>query len=248
MDNYFNELKIVVLDNAYAKNFMEIHHYTHSCGKCVIAYGIYHHTDLKCVVAYGYPSGRNLASSIWEGGNEQECLELIRLFSFDDCPKNMESWCISKSVKCLKRDLPNIKVLVSYADTGAGHVGYIYQASSWDYIGQGSKEPKIFIDGQRVHRRSLNGKYGTSSIKKLKEIFGDRLQVDDNRFAKNKYIKIIKDKNKIEKLLKVKKLPYPKGDIKYYNDTNNEFNSINGMAITNKKHKEIDEQLTFLDI
>ena len=237
MDNYFNELQIYKLNNANAKDFMTKYHYTHTCPKCSIAYGIYHNEQLQCVVVYGQPSGKNLASSIWKGGNEQECLELLRLYSFDNCPKNIESWSISRSIKELKQDMPQVKVLVSYADNSAGHIGYIYQASSWTYIGKGSKECKIFIDGERQHRRTLYDRFGTSSLTQLKEKLGDRLQVDDERLGKNKYIKIIRDKRKIDKLLKVKPLEYPKGDIKYYNNENSEFDTINNIQI--KKNKQL---------
>lgn len=230
MDNYFRSLKITKIDNHFAKQFMCKYHYTHSCAKCTIAYGIYHNNELECVIVYGQPSGKYLAKSIWEGGNETECLELLRLFSFDRCPKNIESWSISNSIKELKKDMPQVKVLVSYADGSAGHIGYIYQASSWDYIGKGSTECKIFIDGARQHRRNLYDIYGTSSITQLKNVLGDRLVVDKERISKNKYIKIIKDKKKITKKLKVNILEYPKGDIKYYDNNISEYDSVGGQV------------------
>ena len=244
MDDYFSALTIRKIDNGFARQFMCKHHYTKSCAKCTIAYGVYYNNELQCVVVYGQPSGKNLASSIWKGGNEKECLELLRLFSFDGCPKNTESWSISHSIKCLRQDMPEVKVLVSYADTSAGHIGYIYQASSWSYIGSGSKERKIFIDGVRQHRRNLYDKYGTSSIEQLKEKLGDRLVVDNERQGKNKYIKIIADKNKIKKLLKVNILPYPKGDISYYNDEENEYSSINGVLLSSSPSMQ---QQSFFD-
>jgi len=208
---------------------MKQYHYTKSCAKSTIAYGFYYQNQIVCVIVYGQPSGKYLASSIWEGGNEKECLELLRLFSFDWCPKNIESYCISQSIKRLKIDIPEIKVLVSYADSSAGHVGYIYQASNWIYIGKGSGERKIFLDGIRQHRRDMYDKYGTSSIEKLKKIFGDRLQISEERFLKNKYIYIIshskKEKQYIQNKLKVKSLPYPKGNISYYNTEHSNFNT-----------------------
>lgn len=230
IENYFDSLVIRKLDNSYAKQFMRINHYTHSCAKCSIAYGIFRNDELECVIVYGQPSGKFLAQSIWNGGNEQECLELLRLFSFDRCPKNIESWSISKSIKELKKDMPQVKVLVSYADGSAGHVGYIYQASSWDYVGKGSTECKIFIDGVRQHRRNLYDIYGTSSIVALKEKLGNRLLVENERISKNKYIKIIRDRKNIIKKLKVKSMPYPKGDIKYYNNEENEYEKVNSIV------------------
>ena len=214
------------MPNSEAKQFMQKYHYTKSCAKSTYALGFYYYNKLCTMIVYGQPSGKYLASSIWDGGTEPECLELLRLFSFDWCPKNTESYCIGKSIKWLKQNHPEIKILVSYADASVGHVGYIYQASNWLYIGKSGAEKEIYIDNVRQHRRDLYDKYGTSSIPKLKEQFGDRLVVSENRFKKNKYIYVLGSNKKEHKelLLKLKIKPlnkYPKGDIKYYDNIKN---------------------------
>lgn len=228
------DIKCKIVNNGFAKRFMKKKHYTKSCAKATISYAFYiesEEKDILCgMIVYGQPSGKHLASSIWEGGNEKECLELLRMFTYDWCPKNTESYCISQSIKRLKKDKPEIKVLVSYADCSAGHIGYIYQASNWLYTGQGSLERKFFIDGVRQHRRNLYDIYGTSSIKKLKELLGDRFTVGEDRVGKNRYIFIIRHNKKEYKYimdnLKVDILPYPKGDISYYNKNNSKFNEM----------------------
>jgi hypothetical protein len=213
-----------------ATKFFIKNHYTHSCNGLSIAYGFYNENEMVCLIGFGRPSGKNLAASIWNGGNDKNTLELLRMFSFDYCPKNTESYCISKSIKQLRMDMPNVKMLVSYADTSAGHVGYIYQASNWMFIGTGSNERKIFVDGIRQHRRSLYARYGTSSIQKLKCILGDRIVSSNDRFMKNKYIyPITKGKTEHREVvdsLKVVSIPYPKGDCQHYNDANNSFGNI----------------------
>lgn len=218
----FSKLKMVLMDNKEAKKIIEKYHYTKSCPKSTFAFGFYYNDKLSTLIVYGQPSGRNLATSLWEGGNEKECLELLRLFSFDWCPKNIESYCISKTIKYLKKNHPEIKMLVSYADTSVGHVGYIYQASNWLYIGQSSGEREFYIDDQRRHRRELYDTYGTSSIKKLKEILGNRFHVSENRYKKNKYIYILGNKKERKEIMKKLKVQihkeYPKGDLKYYNN------------------------------
>lgn len=217
----FNRIETRLLDNSFAKQFMTKHHYTQSCAKSSVALGFYYDNELCTVIVYGQPSGKHLASSLLDGGNEKECMELLRLFSFDWCPKNIESYCISQSIKYLRANYPEIKILVSYADTSVGHVGYIYQASNWLYVGQSGSEREIYIDGVRQHRRALYDKYGTSSITKLKELFGDRIKVSDGLFRKNKYIYVL-GKNKAEhkelmKRLKVNIIKeYPKGNLQYY--------------------------------
>ncbi len=218
----FSELQIIRESNLKAKEFMTKYHYTKSCAKSSIALGFYYKDKLCTMIVYGQPSGKYLAASIWEGGNETECMELLRLFSFDWCPKNIESYCISQSIKYLKQNHPEIKVLVSYADDSVGHVGYIYQASNWLYIGNSGAEKEIYIDNIRQHRRDLYDKYGTSSLKVLREKFGDRLKVSENRFKKNKYIYVLGNKKKHKEIMKKLKAKivtkYPKGNLKYYSN------------------------------
>jgi hypothetical protein len=219
----FSKIKLEQISNSEAKEFMKKYHYTKTCAKATISLGFYYKNKLCTMIVYGQPSGKYLAKSIWEGGTEKECLELLRLFSFDWCSKNIESYCISKSIKWLKQNHPEIKILVSYADTSVGHVGYIYQASNWLYIGNSGAEREIYIDNIRQHRRDLYDKYGTSSIPKLKEKFGNRLKVSNNKFVKNKYIYVLgnskKEHKKLMDLLKIKPIKeYPKGNLKYYNN------------------------------
>lgn len=68
--------------------------------------------------------------------------ELARLYLIDEVPKNSESWLISKSVKWIKKNVPEVRFLVSYADPSAGHQGIIYKASGWKEDGSTDDERK----------------------------------------------------------------------------------------------------------
>jgi hypothetical protein len=58
-------------------------------------------------------------------GKEQESIvvELNRLCLLDN-DKNQASFLVANSMKLL----PKPTIVISYADTGQGHVGYVYQA------------------------------------------------------------------------------------------------------------------------
>ena len=141
--------------------------------------------------------------------------ELVRLFSFDWCPKNMESYCISQSFKYIKENHPNIKVLISFADPDAGHHGYIYQATNWLYCGLSMKTGgyTYYFDEKWQHPRTTVSKYGT---RKHEEI----LKIDPNiKFKripqKHRYIMLLGNKREIKEMrgkLKYPILPYPKGE------------------------------------
>jgi len=222
------DLECIKYDNKISKLFIQKHHYTGTCGNMKISYAFLYNGYIKSCITYSMPVGRSVISSLWpSNGNTSNTLELTRMFSYDDMPKNMESYCISQSIKHLKIDLPNVELLVSYADTGAGHVGYIYQASNWIYTGHTGNEKKIFINGKREHRRTLYSRYGTSSIPKLKDLLGEDIEVYAG-YKKYRYIyPIRKSKSQHKKLMNelvYKPQEYPKGDLKYYDKDNNTFN------------------------
>jgi len=86
--------------------------------------------------------------------------ELARLYLTDDVPKNSESWAIAKSVWFIRKQHPEVKFLVSYADPSAGHSGTIYRAANWRFDGMtdaGRKTPRCdYVDantGKKYGRR-----------------------------------------------------------------------------------------------
>src|SRR5262249_38220934 len=50
-----------------------------------------------------------------------------------------------------------------------GHFGKIYQASNWLFVGETGHEAGIMLNGKLTHRRTINSKYGTSTIEWLHE-------------------------------------------------------------------------------
>jgi hypothetical protein len=59
------------------------------------------------------------------------------------------------SIKLLKRQSPNLRLVVSFADPEQNHFGGIYQASGWIYIGKSAVHEEFLIRGKRYHGRSL---------------------------------------------------------------------------------------------
>jgi hypothetical protein len=91
-----------------------------------------------------------------------ECAELCRVaLTKHTTPV---SRIISIAVKMLKREMPGIRLIVSYADLNHGHFGKIYQASNWVFVGETGNEAGIVLNGKLTHRRTINSKYGTSDI------------------------------------------------------------------------------------
>lgn len=141
------------------RGFIEEHHYSKSINGVKIShcFAIYSDEQLVGTCLFG-----QLSTTAWKkfGDSEADVLELRRLVTLDSCKKNTESWFISKCIAWLIKNT-NVKILVSYADPMYGHVGYVYQASNWSYVGQTPKD-KGYVDketGKKYHSRALRTKY-----------------------------------------------------------------------------------------
>ena len=87
--------------------------------------------------------------------------ELDRLFIEDSVSANAETWLIAQSIRYIKKNIPGVRFLVSYADPSAGHSGTIYTAANWTRDGrtdEGRKTPRSdYVDadtGQKYGRKS----------------------------------------------------------------------------------------------
>jgi hypothetical protein len=106
----------------------------------------------------------------------------------------------------LKREMPGIRLLVSYADLNQGHLGKIYQASNWLFVGETGHEAGIMLNGKLTHRRTINSKYGTSDIDWLRQ----RIDSSAYRYeGKPKFKYLLPLDEKIAERLRLLSKPYP---------------------------------------
>lgn len=177
-------------------------HYLKRVPSIVKAYGLYKGSELLGGITFGIPPSVPLMKLCGEE-NKDKVLELNRLWCDDKSPKNSESFLIGNAIKLLKVDKPNIKILVSFADTREKHVGIVYQATNW--LNAGFSVPgggSLMIDGIEHHPKSINNKYGTSNINKLREMFPEKEIVYRPRSKKVRYLKFIGNKRENKELLR----------------------------------------------
>jgi len=68
------------------------------------------------------------------------------------------------ALRILKKENPGLKVCVSYADSGQGHHGGIYQAAGFRYFGAGKGTKEYFYKGRWVHARSIGQAIDTGKL------------------------------------------------------------------------------------
>lgn len=176
------------------KNF----HYSKSVPAVQYAYNIYNNDDEWCgVILYGGGANNNLAKNF--GKNSGEVLELERVAL--NGKQEQTSKAIAMTLKQLRKDDPLCKLVVSYSDHRQKHLGTIYQATNWIYLGLTvTSDTQYFYKGKWTHERSINAMPDRDQLKRTLA-----KRENSNKF---KYIFCF-DKKERKEYLKVA-LPYPK--------------------------------------
>jgi len=141
-------------------------HYSRSlpCSKTA-RLGVWEDGNFIGAVVFAWGANRHLAGEYEL--KMTECAELCRVALAKH--QTPVSRILAIAVKMLKRAMPGIRLVVSYADLNQGHEGKIYQASNWLFVGETGHEAGITLNGKLTHRRTINSKYGTSTIEWLQK-------------------------------------------------------------------------------
>src|SRR5574343_604386 len=200
-------------------SMLKYKHYIHKIPQIMHSFGLFKDRSLMGVCTYGIPPSQNLCKGVCGEEYKHIVLELNRLYLDDLCTKNTASYFIAQTFKML----PQPSIIVSYADTSVGHVGYIYQSLNFLYTGMPKSScDDILIDGKMVHSRSMHDRsvrgIKLSSTQKIKDFYGDRVEFVPCPL-KHRYVHFIgskKDKSILRRALKYEVLPYPKDESKKY--------------------------------
>ena len=190
---------------------------------------------IGCVI-YGNPVGFRVVKSISEELTDSDVLELKRLWIEDGYGSNIESYCISKTLKMLNKDSPNTKVVISYADRNANHKGIIYRATNWLYqgfdIGRGDAFMYRYPNTEEwLTDRAIGAKLGTNSLHGvLKKVPDMEYKV---KFRKHRYLYPIGSKKQNRDLIKSLKHPL----VHYHHHDDDEM-----IPVVEKKYWELNEK------
>ena len=203
------KFKVHSINPKEARGWILRKHYAKRLPSISWVFGLYVDMHLEGVISYGTPVSSTLLSGVCGKENSDKVIELNRLIINEGVPKNSASYLVGNSLKLL----PKPKIVVSYADTSQGHIGYVYQATNFIYTGLSSKflDPKVKGLEHQHHGTYAHGK----NNKQLKEEFGDKLYFVE-RARKHRYIYFV-GCPELRSKLNYKVLPYPKGETKRYN-------------------------------
>lgn len=201
----------LTIANSKAVKYACLHfHYAKCVPVNTIGFNVYNDADEWCgVILYGTGANNHIGSAYNLGIGE--VVELVRVALNGKQGGGMTSRAVSMSLKLLKEKCPLVRLVVSYADCDQNHLGIIYQATNWIYVGVPAKNHCYVIKGKKTHKKSLawiQEKYGVPlSIESVRK-YADRNATEFITKGKRKYLMPL-DKQMRRKILPLAK-PYPK--------------------------------------
>lgn len=163
------EIEVKVIPSKIANPFIKSHHYS---GKVVnnscLHFGCFLDGKLHGVMSYGPSLDKSKMVGLVEDTGWNEFLELNRMAFDDYLPRNSESYCIGKSLRLIKKNAPQIKWVVSFADGCSCGDGTIYRASN--FVLTAIKENYNLVvlpNGEKIHKMTLESN-PTTPRKELK--------------------------------------------------------------------------------
>lgn len=124
-----NNWNVLAIPFSATHTWLKNKHYAKRIPSIVHAYGVFVDGIMQGVITYGIPASPSLTMGVCGYEYKHQVVELNRLAMLEDHDKNLASYFVSKTLKMLPKPL----IVVSYADTSMGHVGYIYQATNFLY-------------------------------------------------------------------------------------------------------------------
>jgi hypothetical protein len=195
-----------LLNRHYARRLCPISH----------AFAAFEGNNMIGVVTYGTPLSSTLKDGVCGEEWASKVLELNRLCC--ESRKNLASTLVGRSLQML----PKPSIIVSYADTGQGHLGFVYQATNFIYTGLSAAFKDPMVKGMEHKHHTTIGDEGRgheSRVDFLRQKYGAENVYYIERDRKHRYIfftAIKSDRKKLLTALKYKQEPYPKGETKRY--------------------------------
>lgn len=188
------QLKIDWATHEAAKYACENWHYSRClpAGK-LVKVGAWENGKFIGVVLFGRGANMNMVKG-YGLGQDQGC-ELVRIAL--KAHKTPVSKIAAMAMRFLKKQSPDLRLIVSYADPEQGHHGGIYQAGNWIYRGLSASAIKVWYNGKWSHKKTVDDAGVDQSNMMKKKVAG-----------KHTYLMPLDDEMR-QRILPLSK-PYPK--------------------------------------
>lgn len=138
-----------------AKYACERWHYTRSMPNAGAKIGVWEDGAFIGAILFGIGAGRSTDGRRYGLERANEVAELVRVALRAD-HRTPVSRCVAIAIRMLRQQSPDLRLLISFADTEQGHHGGIYQAGNWTYAGLTSGDRVYVVRGQRKHPKTVH--------------------------------------------------------------------------------------------
>lgn len=184
------EIEVKVIPGSIANPFMKSHHYL---GKVVnnscLHFGCFLDGGIHGVLSFGPSLDKKKIMQLVDGTGWNNFLELNRMAFDDYLPRNSESYCIGKTLRLIKKNAPQIKWVVSFADGCSCGDGTIYRASN--FVLTSIKENFnlcLLPSGEKIHKMTLE----SNPTQPRKELGGKSYyDITGGRFNFKRYVNYV---------------------------------------------------------
>ena len=173
------EILVKVIPAKTANEFVKNTHYS---GKVVpnsiLHFGCFLGGKLHGVLSYGPSINKKGTINLVKNTGWNEFIELNRMAFDDFLPKNSESRCIAITIRMIKKNAPQIKWIISFADGTQCGDGTIYRASGFKLVGI-AKNTALKVNpktGEAVHVIQAHHLKMSAEFKKWKAFEGFQLK------------------------------------------------------------------------
>lgn len=181
-------------------------HYAKAVPQAPIGYNIYEDGIWCGCVLFARGASPSIGNEF--GLNQGEFVELVRVAL--NGKQSYTSQAITKALKQMKKESPTVKMVFSFADQNQSHLGTIYQATNWIYVGEGGDMRLIYVNGKLTHNKTLNYECKRTGLI-ISEDSWKLLHPDIEILpAKPKYKYLFFFDKKLKKKYQHLALPYPK--------------------------------------
>lgn len=167
-------LRLAECSHAEALHAARTWHYSGTLPSCSARWGVWEGGQFRGAVTFGVGATPYLAGSV--GVDRRECLELTRVALAEHGTPTTRI--VRIALNLTKRKFPAVRVIVSFADGAQGHRGTIYEAGNWLHLGE-RRQKYMIVAGKLEHPRSLVSRYGTHSLRWLRENVDEKTQYVD---------------------------------------------------------------------
>ena len=143
---------VSTIDAKTAIAFLLPRHYSGRKPQISRAFGLYDKESLVAVCTFGKPASASLCDGICGKEYSKNVYELNRLCRLEQWKEPLSSF-VSACLRILRSEN---WIIVSYADTGMHHNGYIYQACNFIYTGKTKERTDKYTVGNKHSRHYSN--------------------------------------------------------------------------------------------